>query len=78
VSAKGIFDEITRTDPEPSRGEDSFTFLNRAATPYWERVRAFVEEAFRAYPGRHAADLRGRFRDRRWPVHVGACYREVG
>lgn len=69
-----MFDDIVRTDPEPSRGEDSFTFLNRAATPYWERVRTFVDEAFSEYPEEHSPDLRGRFRDRRWSVHVGAWW----
>jgi hypothetical protein len=72
--SKTLFDDIVRTDPEPSRGEDSFAFLNRVATPYWERVRAFAERAFSAYPEEHAADLRGRFRDRRWPEHAGAWW----
>jgi hypothetical protein len=74
VSGRRIFDEVVRTDPEPSRGEDSFTFLNRVASPYWERVRTFVDDAFSAYPAAHAPDLRSRFRDRRWPVHVGAWW----
>ncbi len=69
-----LFDDFVRTDPEPSRGEDSFTFLNRVATPYWERVRAFLEQAYAAYPEQHAADLRGRFRDRRWSEHIGAWW----
>jgi hypothetical protein len=74
VAARRIFDDLIRTDPEPSRGEDSFSFLNRAATPFWERVRRFVDEAFGEYPAEHARDLRARFRDRRWPVHVGAWW----
>lgn len=69
-----IFDDVLRTDGSPSREEDSFTFLNRAATPYWERVRQFVDEIFAAYPAEHAADLRMRFRSRRWSEHVGAWW----
>lgn len=70
-----VFDDLLRSDPEPARAEeDSFAFLNRAATPYWERVRDFIEEAFAEYPAAHAADLRSRFRDRRWSAHAGAWW----
>jgi hypothetical protein len=69
-----IFDDVARFDPEPSRGEDSFSFLNRVASPYWERVRAFIDSAFELYPVADAADLRARFRDRRWPIHIGAWW----
>jgi hypothetical protein len=69
-----VFDDLLRMDAAPSHGEDSFTFLNRAATPYWQRVRRFINDAFREYPSEHAADLRGRFRDRRWPEHAGAWW----
>ena len=69
-----LFDDIERTDATPAREEDSFTFLNRVATPYWDRVRSFAEEAFGAYPREHAADLRARFRDRRWSTHIGAWW----
>lgn len=70
-----VFDEFRRLDPEPAHAEeDSFAFLNRAATPYWARVREFIEEAFAEYPAAHAADLRARFRDRRWSAHAGAWW----
>ena len=70
-----LFDSFVRTDGEPARAEeDSFAFLNRAATPYWERVRTFVDQAFAAYPESDAADLRPRFQSRRWSDHVGAWW----
>jgi hypothetical protein len=69
-----IFDTVVRTDPDPAREEDSFTFLNRVATPYWERVRTFVEEVFAEYPQQHADDLRARFRSRQWSAHAGAWW----
>ena len=74
MAAPRIFGDFVRTDSEPSRGEDSFAFLNRAAAPYWARVRAFVEGAYTEYPADGALDLRSRFRDRRWPVHIGAWW----
>ena len=32
-----IFDDVARVDVRPAHEEDSFTFLNRVATPYWTR-----------------------------------------
>jgi hypothetical protein len=72
--ARAIFDDVVRSDPRPAHEEDSFSFLNRVSTPYWQRVRVFIEEAFAAYPDEHALDLRARFRDRRWSEHVGAWW----
>lgn len=69
-----IFDDIARTDGSPAREEDSFAFLNRAATPYWSQVRSFVDGAFSEYPVEHAPDLRNRFRSKRWSEHVGAWW----
>lgn len=69
-----VFDNIERTDPSPANGEDSFRFLNRVDGPYWQRVRDFIEGAFAEYPRDGAVDLRARFRDRRWPEHVGAWW----
>jgi hypothetical protein len=63
-----IFDLIPRTDASPATpGETSFAFLNRVNSPYWQRVREFVETAFSAYSAENAADVRARFRDR---LHV--------
>ena len=47
-----IFDDVARVDVRPAHEEDSFTFLNRVATPYWTRVRDFVDETFATYPSR--------------------------
>lgn len=69
-----IFDDFVRTNAEPALEEDSFTFLNRAATPYWQRVREFVDQAFSAYPHEHARDLRARFRGDDWSGHIGAWW----
>jgi hypothetical protein len=44
------------------------------ATPYWARVRTYVEDCFAAYPEEHAADLRERFRSSRWSDHAGAWW----
>lgn len=71
---KPIFDDVVRTDASPAHEEDSFTFLNRVATPYWARVRDFVDETFASYPAEHAEELRMRFRSRRWPEHIGAWW----
>jgi hypothetical protein len=71
---KPIFDDVVRTDASPAHEEDSFTFLNRTATPYWARVRDFVEDTFASYPEEHAEEIRVRFRSRRWPEHIGAWW----
>src|SRR5690606_37208242 len=40
-----LFDDSKRTDPSPaSHLEDHFSFLNRVATPYWERVRTLLTD----------------------------------
>jgi hypothetical protein len=70
-----IFDNIPRSDPSPATPyEASFDFLNRVDSPYWQRVRDFVEDAFTRYPAEHAADLRARFRDDQWSAHIGAWW----
>lgn len=70
-----LFDAYYRIDAtHATSNEDSFSFLNRAAGPYWERVRELLESLFAEYPPEHAADLRARFRDRRWELHVGAWW----
>lgn len=74
IPRRQIFDDFVRTDPRPANGEDSFSFLNRVASPYWQRVRDFIEAAFAEYPRDGAVDVSARFRDRRWPEHVGAWW----
>lgn len=69
-----LFDTFERTDASPSDDEDSFSFLNRAAGPFWERVRVLVDAWFAAFPAEHMADLRQRFRGRAWGEHIGAWW----
>jgi hypothetical protein len=72
-----LFDDMPRVDQSPAKyAEDSFAFLNRARGPLWERIRAMLEEWFEAYPVDHAADLRGRFRERR-PSHHWSAWWEM-
>jgi hypothetical protein len=40
-----LLDAFERTDSSPARyGEDAFTFLNRAAAPFWGTVREEIDE----------------------------------
>jgi hypothetical protein len=62
-----LFDRATRTDGSPAAyTEDSFTFLNRAAGEFWERIRVELDAWFADYetcaPPQKAADLLARFR----------------
>jgi hypothetical protein len=70
-----LFDTFARTDASPSDEESSFEFLNRAAGPFWERVRQLADAWFAEYPdGEDARDLRERFRGREWNEHIGAWW----
>lgn len=70
-----LFDNFERTDASPAgHGEDSFHFLNRAASAYWGAIRDELERWFQAYPSSHAADLRNRFRSRRPDQHWAAWW----
>lgn len=73
--ASRLFDDGSRTDASAAGyGEDHFTFLNRAASRYWERVRLELDRWFASYPAAGAADLRARFRSRRPAQHWGAWW----
>jgi len=70
-----LFDHRERTDPSPAaHGEDSYTFLNRVASPYWAKVRAQLEAWFAEYPTDAQADLAGRFQSRLPEQHWGAWW----
>lgn len=70
-----LFDEAKRTDSAPRRqDEDSFTFLNRVATPYWEQVRDLLERFYSQYPIEHSESLRRNFRARSAGQHYGAWW----
>ncbi|HEY6760150.1 MAG TPA: hypothetical protein VI318_11685 [Baekduia sp.] len=70
-----LFDTFVRTNARPNDDESSFEFLNRAAGPFWERVRQLADAWFVEYPdGEDARDLRERFRGREWGEHIGAWW----
>jgi hypothetical protein len=70
-----LFDAFERSDNSWARhGEDSFTFLNRAAGPVWENVRRELEQWFQSFPSPDSVDLRERFRNRRPDQHWGAWW----
>jgi hypothetical protein len=71
----GLFDDLDRTDRSPAAyGEDSFSFLNRAAGVGWARIRDVLDGWFSQYPLEHAADLRGRFRSKHPGAHIAAWW----
>ena len=70
-----LFDDVARENGNPaSHGEDSYSFLNRVASPSWAKVRAVLDEWFANYPDEAKADLRGRFQSRRAAQHWGAWW----
>jgi hypothetical protein len=70
-----LFDGLERTNASPAKhGEDSFHFLNRAASTYWRTIREELEQWFQTYPSTHRADLRSRFRSRRPDQHWAAWW----
>lgn len=69
-----LFDETPRSDPRPASDiEDSFTFLNRVAGPYWERVRQELNRWYAAFPDERGG-LRSRFRKRPPQQHYAAWW----
>src|SRR3712207_6477951 len=75
AGAVRLFDDIERRDNSPSAySEDTFTFLNRVEGPVWQRIRDTLEAWFSDYPIEHAADLSGRFRERRPGAHTSAFF----
>jgi hypothetical protein len=71
-----LFDDLTRRDPTEQRySESDFAFYNRAHGVIWQRVRDTLDAWFVDYPkGRHAADLRGRFRSKHEGAHIAAFW----
>ena len=70
-----LFSDAVRTDPSPAGAEeDSFSFMDRVAQPYWQRVREALESWFQAYPAQHAVDLRGRFQSPLADQHFAAWW----
>jgi len=82
-----LFDDFDRTDHSPaSHLEDHFTFLNRVATPYWERVRALLAAWIDRLPDEDRADVVARMRsgDRRqflgafWETYLFVSFEQLG
>jgi hypothetical protein len=70
-----LFDDGVRTDGSPAKAsEDSFSFLNRAAGPFWATIRDELERWFADYPAAEAPGLRSRFRNRRPDQHWAAWW----
>jgi hypothetical protein len=70
-----LFDGFRRTDPAPRyEMEDSFTFLNRVSTPYWEQIRKLLEGWFNHYPEDGRTALRAAFRSSLKGHHIGAWW----
>ncbi len=73
-SVMRLFDAIERTDGRPAKHtEDSFSFLNRAAGPVWERIRSELDSWYAAIPD-PGGDLRRRFQRRESAQHFGAWW----
>jgi hypothetical protein len=75
VKSMTLFDVFERED-ESARAysEDAFSFLNRAASAPWGRVRAELERWFELYPTDEAAELRARFRQPDPNQHIPAWW----
>jgi hypothetical protein len=44
-----VFSDRTRQDASPLSGESMYTFLDRVAGPFWDRVRRLIEDWVNAY-----------------------------
>lgn len=82
-----LFDDSKCTDPSPaSHLEDHFSFLNRVATPYWDRVRTLLTEWADRLPHdeRPSVIARMRSRDRRqflgafWETYLYVAFERLG
>jgi hypothetical protein len=69
-----LFDLIERTNASPAGySEDSFSFLNRVAGPYWQHVRATLDAWYAVFPDT-SADLWKRFRKADPKQHYAAWW----
>jgi hypothetical protein len=70
-----LFGNAPRTDRTPAKEtEDTFAFLDRAARPYWQRVRDNMENWLGRYPEDVRPDLARRLRSSRGNEHRGAWW----
>jgi hypothetical protein len=69
-----LFDDTERSNSRQARfSEDSFSFLNRAGGPYWERIRSELNAWYDAFPD-ETRDLWRRFRSHDRRQHYGAWW----
>ena len=74
ASRATLFDRIERTNASPAGySEDSFSFLNRVAGPYWQRVRTALDDWYAVFPDT-SADLWKRFRKADPKQHYAAWW----
>ena len=58
-----LFDDFQRIDASPSKqNEPIYDFLNRVATPFWDRVRNIIEEWVSQLPNRARVDITNRLK----------------
>lgn len=70
-----LFDDFERTDASPAYHlEDHFTFLNRAATAYWARVRELLAAWVNRLPEGEREDVIARMRSRDNRQFLGAFW----
>jgi hypothetical protein len=69
-----LFDQIERTNASPAGyNEDSFSFLNRVAGPYWQGVRTALDKWYAVFPDA-STDLWKRFRKADPKQHYAAWW----
>ena len=74
MTSAPLFDNVNRPDLGPRLyAEDTYSFLNRATGPFWERIRGKLDRWSTAYPD-ETGDLRRRFRSRDHRQHYGAWW----
>lgn len=74
VPRSTLFDRVGRTNASPAGyNEDSFSFLNRVAGPYWQRLRTALDDWYAVFPDT-SADLWRRFRKADPKQHYAAWW----
>src|SRR5260370_1180633 len=60
--SRPLFDQFVRTRVSPARhNEGRYSFLNEAASPFWDRQRQLLNEWFSRLPAECQDDLRQRY-----------------
>jgi hypothetical protein len=74
MTSAALFNKLDRPDVGPRLyTEDTYTFLNRATGPFWERIRTELDLWYEGYPD-DTGDLRRRFQSRDHRQHYGAWW----